>query len=388
MIRFRLLTFSFLIIISFTATAQVKTGADRLDKLLPLLAGKRVGLIVNHTSLLSGTSTHLLDTLVSKGVDVRYVFAPEHGFRGDADAGEHFSDGKDRRTGVPIVSVYGKNKRPAPEQMAGLDVLLFDIQDVGARFYTYISTLFHAMTACSESGKTMLVLDRPNPNDYIDGPVIDESLKSFVGAVSVPVLHGLTVGELARMIQGEKWAGTKPFPLEVVPMKGWKHGDFYHLPVKPSPNLPNDQAIKLYPSLCFFEATNVSIGRGTHDPFQVIGYPDKRMGSFSFTPVSLPGFDKNPLQKDTRCYGVDLRKADVAGGLDLSYFLDFYRRSGLGDAFISRVSFFDLLMGDKPTRESITAGKSESEIKALWKSGLDRYKQIRKKYLIYPDQEK
>lgn len=385
MIRYRFLAFCLFICFSFSAVSQVVTGADQLDRLLPMLKNKRVGLIVNQTSLLSGTSVHLLDTLVSSGVRVAYVFAPEHGFRGDADAGEYISDGKDRNTGVPIVSIYGKNKRPTAEQMAELDVLLFDIQDVGARFYTYISTMFHAMQACSESSKTMIVLDRPNPNDYIDGPIIDESLKSFVGAVSVPVLHGLTVGELARMIQGEKWAGEKDFLLEVIPMQGWEHGDFYSLPVKPSPNLPNDQAIRLYPSLCFFEATNVSVGRGTYFPFQVIGYPDRKMGDFSFTPEALPGFDKNPLQKGNVCYGVDLRDVKVDGGLSLRYFLDFYRRSGLGKAFISRVQFFDLLMGDKPTREAILAGKSEAEIKALWQPGLNRYKRLRQKYLIYPD---
>lgn len=370
----------------FAATmfARLQVGADKVDEIAALTKGKRVGVIVNHTSLLTGSSVHLLDTLVERNVDVKKVFAPEHGFRGNAGAGEKIDDERDEKTGLPVVSLYGKNRKPTPEQLADIDVLIFDIQDVGTRFYTYISTMFYAMKACSEQGKEMLVLDRPNPNDYIDGPVIEDSLKSFVGAVSVPVLHGLTVGELACMIRGEQWDGKKDYPLHVVRMSGWKHGDPYSLPVRPSPNLPNDQAIKLYPSLCFFEATNVSVGRGTSFPFQVLGYPDKKFGTFTFTPKALPGFDNNPLQKDKLCYGIDLRQAEVQGGLSLKYVLDFYRIWG-DKSFISRTSFFDLLMGCKQTRYDILAGKSEAQVKERWQPQLTAYKEMRKKYLLYPD---
>lgn len=366
-------------------SAQVKTGADQLDKVIPLLSGKRVGLIVNQTSLLSGTNTHLLDTLLSKGIDVKRIFAPEHGFRGQADAGETVIDSKDKKTGLPITSLYGKNKKPSAAQVADMDILLFDIQDVGTRFYTYISTLYYAMQTCAEENKMMVVLDRPNPNDYIDGPIIKPELKSFVGALSIPVLHGVTVAELAQMINGEGWVGKQPAQLKVVTVKGWKHGDAYSLPVKPSPNLPNDQAIKLYPSLCFFEATDVSIGRGTYFPFQAIGYPDKRFGEFTFTPVSLPGYDKKPLQQDKLCYGSDLRNVPVEGGLSLSYLIDFYNQSGQGEKFITRPLFFDKLMGDTLVRQDLKNGKTEKEIKARWEDDLKKYKDMRKKYLLYQE---
>ena len=374
-------------VLTLPLSAGIRNGADRLEKLLPLLEGKRVGLIVNHTSLLQPSGRHLADTLLACGVQVTAIFAPEHGFRGKADAGEIVSDGKDERTGLPVISLYGKNKKPTPEQLINTDVLIFDIQDVGARFYTYISTMYYALQAAAAQNKEMIVLDRPNPNDFVDGPVLDESLKSFVGALPVPVLHGLTVGELARMIVGEGWAGNNPVKLEVIPVEGWKHGQPYRLPVSPSPNLPNDQAVRLYPSLCFFEATDVSVGRGTPFPFQVIGYPDPRYGSFTSTPVSRPGFDKNPLQKDKKCYGSDLRKATPPEGLSLHYFMDFYRISGKGNEFISRPEFFDKLTGDKQLREDLAGNKTEEQIKARWKEGLDEYRRTRAKYLLYPDQK-
>ena len=276
----------FLSLVWEISVAQIQMGADKIDEILKQTDGKRVGIIVNHTSLLSGSSVHLLDTLVARGVNIKKIFAPEHGFRGQAAAGEKVDDERDTKTGLPVISLYGKNRKPTPAQLSDVDLLIFDIQDVGTRFYTYISTMFYAMKACSEQHKAMLVLDRPNPNDYVDGPIIADSLKSFVGAVSVPVLHGLTVGELACMIRGERWDGKDDYPLHVIRMSGWKHGDPYSLPVRPSPNLPNDQAVKLYPSLCFFEATNISVGRGTEFPFQVLGYPDKKFGSFTFTPVA------------------------------------------------------------------------------------------------------
>ncbi len=365
----------------------VQNGADQMDKILPLLQGKRVGLIINHTSVVGESQVCLLDTLLSSNINVVSVFAPEHGFRGDADAGESVADGRDTKTNIPIISLYGSNKRPTREQLAGIDVLLFDIQDVGARFYTYISTLYYAMQSSAQYGVSMVVLDRPNPNDYVDGPIISENLKSFVGALSIPILHGLTVAELALMINGEGWSGDKSVDLAVVPVKGWRHGEPYSLPIKPSPNLPNDQSIALYPSLCLFEATNVSVGRGTYEPFQVIGYPDPKYGSYKFTPQSLVGFDKNPLQKGKLCYGLDLRHVEPPKGFSLSYFIDFMRISGAGANFISRTQFFDMLSGDATLKKQLASGVSEEQIRATWAADLERYRSMRKGYLLYPDYE-
>ncbi len=376
------------ILLSFGALLNgyaLECGADRLDQLLPLIEGRRVGLIVNQTSVVGEEMTHLLDTLIARGVDVVAAYAPEHGFRGDADAGEKVVDGRDSRTGVAIKSLYGASRRPSEEQLQGVDILVFDIQDVGARFYTYISTLYYVMQSCGEFDIPIVVLDRPNPNDYVDGPIIREEHKSFVGALSIPLLHGLTVGELALMIDGERWASQEPLDLEVVEMRGWSHGEPYSLPIKPSPNLPNDQSIALYPSLCLFEATEVSVGRGTYDPFQIIGYPDPKFGEYTFTPQSLPGFEKNPLQRDKLCYGVDLREVSPPKGFSLGYFIDFMERSGEGAAFITREKFFDMLLGDSALREMITSGASEAEIRKVWQSDLKSYNKMRQKYLLYRD---
>lgn len=378
-----LLSISFLL--STMQAVPLRTGADQVDKVVRLLKDKKVGLVVNHTSLVGDRQVHLLDTLLKRDVCIVKIFAPEHGFRGNADAGEMVSDMKDARTGLPVVSLYGKNKKPSKEQFAGLDVIVFDIQDVGTRFYTYISTMYYVMQTCTEVGIEMIVLDRPNPNDYVDGPIMQDSLRSFVGALPLPVLHGLTVGELAGMIRGEGWGNTRSLKLTVVPLKGWKHGDAYSLPVKPSPNLPNDRAIALYPSLCFFEGTNISVGRGTSYPFQVIGYPNKIFGDFSFVPQALPGFDKNPLQKNKKCYGVDLRSCDVRGGLSLKYFLDFYRTSRQGKDFFARPRFFDMLIGNTQVRKDIIAGKDEVQIKKRWDEELMKYRKMRELYLLYPD---
>lgn len=367
------------------AQSRVQVGADRLETWLPALEGKRVALAVNHTSRLTGTATHLVDTLLARGVEVVALFAPEHGLRGTADAGETLSDGKDSRTGLPVYSLYGRNKKPAPEQLADVDVMIFDIQDVGARFYTYTTTLYYLMQACAEEGVSLWVLDRPNPCDYVDGPVLQDSLRSFVGALPLPVLHGLTVGELAQMIRGENWGGTVALDLQVVPLRGWQHGDPYSLPVKPSPNLPNDKSIQFYPSLCFFEATQVSVGRGTYMPFQVIGYPDSTFGSFTFTPVALPGYDKNPLQRDRLCYGVDLRDSIPPKGLSLRYLLRFFQLSGSRADFFSSPSFFDRLMGNRQVRRDILAGKSEAGIRSSWQKELAAYRVLRRQYLLYPD---
>lgn len=370
-----------------TNREKITVGAECLNEYIPLIKGKRVGMVVNHTSTIGTNHTHLVDTLFKLKINIKKVFAPEHGFRGNADAGEKISDAKDTKTGLPIISLYGKNKKPMPEQLKDIDIIIFDIQDVGARFYTYISTMFYVMEACAENQKTLIVLDRPNPCDYIDGPVLKDAFKSFVGILPIPLLHGCTVGELAQMINGEKWLKSpKPYcDLKVIPVKGWKHKQPYSLPIKPSPNLPNDQSIQLYPSLCLFEATEISVGRGTTFPFQVIGAPNKKYGTFTFTPTSLPGFDKNPIHKDQICYGEDLRKKKDVGGFTLSYFLDFYKKSGYDASFISRTRWFDLLMGTDRTRKAIADGKTETEIRQTWQAELQKYKEMRRKYVLYSE---
>lgn len=365
---------------------KVVTGAERFDQYLPLLQGKRIGIVVNHTSVVGTEHTHLLDTLLKQNINVVKVFAPEHGFRGNADAGETVKDGKDSRTGISIVSLYGNNKKPTAAQLKDIDVIVFDIQDVGARFYTYISTMYYVMQACAENKKEMIVLDRPNPCDYVEGPILQPAYRSFVGMLPIPVLHGCTVGELALMINGEGWIGGKknPCSLKVVPISGWRHGEPYSLPIKPSPNLPNAQSIRLYASLCPFEATRISVGRGTTFPFQVLGAPDKKYGDFTFTPRSLPGFDKNPMHKGTACYGKDLRNTtDEVNGFTLRYFLHFYHVSGEGAAFFSRPRWFDLLMGTARVRKAILKGESEEASRNSWQKELQDYKEMRRKYLLY-----
>lgn len=370
------------------STAQtVVTGAEQMDRLLPLLDGKRVALVVNQTSMVG--ETHLLDTLIASGVQVKKVFAPEHGFRGNADAGEIILNGKDVRTGIPILSLYGKNKKPTAGQLQNIDLVLFDIQDVGARFYTYISTMHYVMEACAENHKSMIITDRPNPCDYVDGPVRQKDLQSFVGMHAIPLLHGCTIGELAQMINGEGWLknGVK-CSLTVIPVEGWEHGQPYSLPVKPSPNLPNDQAVALYPSLCPFEGTAISVGRGTYYPFQVIGSPDIRISSFSFKPEALEGFDKNPMYKDQTCYGNNFRLINAPKGFSLRYILTYYqvyKDLGKADQFFTRPQWFDMLIGNHTVRQQIIEGLDEEEIRAGWLEELETYKQIRNKYLLYPD---
>ena len=378
----------FLLISSISIHAQVRMGAEQMEKLLPLLEGKRIALVVNHTSVVGRSHTHLLDTLLNLKVDIRKVFAPEHGFRGNADAGETVKNGRDTKSGKPILSLYGKNKKPTPAQLEDIDLVLFDIQDVGARFYTYISTMHYVMEACAENKKSFIVTDRPNPCDYIDGPVREASKKSFVGMHPIPVLHGCTVGELAQMINGEGWLkdGLR-CELTVIPVEGWKHGQPYSLPIKPSPNLPNDQSIALYASLCPFEGTSVSVGRGTHTPFQIIGSPDIQAYPYTFTPQALEGFDKNPLHKGKACSGLDLRYIQTPKGFSLKYVIEFYqayRKAGKADRFFTRASWFDLLLGTSSVREAIIAGKDETSIRSIWQSSLDNYKIIRQRYLLYP----
>lgn len=372
------------------ATAQVKNGADRLEELFPLLENKRISLVVNQTSLVQ--NVHLLDTLYNKGVHITQVFAPEHGFRGDADAGEFIKNGKDYRTQVPIISLYGKNKKPQPSQLQQTDIVIFDIQDVGTRFYTYISTMFYVMQACAENNKELIILDRPNPCDYVDGPVLDMKYKSFVGILPIPILHGCTIGELAQMINGEGWLGNNlQCPLKVITIEDWKHGQPYSLPVKPSPNLPNDQAIALYPSLCPFEGTSVSVGRGTDFPFQIIGSPTTKNLKFRFMPHSMKGSDKHPLHQDTYCYGLNLSsEKNIPKGFSLQYVIQFYNyfqnlTKHAEKEFFTRPHWFDLLMGTNQVRLDILKNKTEEQIRSAWQKKLNQYKEIRKKYLLYED---
>ncbi len=381
-----------LLLISFSGMCKatnIRNGADQIETLTSLIGNKKIALVANQTSLTG--STHLLDTLYSLGKRPVALFAPEHGFRGKADAGETVKDGKDVKTGTPIISLYGKNKKPSATDLANIDMVVFDIQDVGARFYTYISTLYYIMQACAENGKELIVLDRPNPCDYVDGPVLKKEYKSFVGMLPIPVLHGCTMGELAGMINGEGWLGNNlKCNYSVIQIKGWKHGDPYSLPVKPSPNLPNDQSIALYASLCLFEATSVSVGRGTYFPFQVIGSPllPKDKYPFSFTPKALEGFDKNPLHKNVVCHGLDLRETDISGlnGFSLKYVIEMYRefkKINKSESFLTRPKWFDLLMGTNQVRLDMLKGKSEEEIRSVWNEDLKKYREMRDKYILY-----
>lgn len=361
-------------------TLPIKLGAARLDAYLPLVAGKNIGLVINHTSLVN--NTHLLDTLVALEVQVTKIFSPEHGFRGEKGAGELVDSGIDQVTGLPIISLYGNHKKPTEEDFANLDMIIFDIQDVGTRFYTYISTMHYVMEACAENNLPLIVLDRPNPNGmYIDGPVLEPAFRSFVGMHPIPVLHGCTVGELAKMINAEKWLKQGlQCNLSVIAMENYNHQLDYELPVKPSPNLPNQQSIKLYPSLCFFEGTIVSIGRGTPYPFQVIGHPKSNFDHFTFIPKDVPGAAVDPKHEGDQCHGHDLRKVDLAGGINLSYLLKYYEQLNHLDFF---TSYFDTLAGTDELRKQIIAGLDEEAIRISWAEPLTHYKTIREKYLIY-----
>ena len=366
----------------------VTVGAERMELLLPTLQGKRVALMVNQSSLVGSTGTHLVDTLLSQGINIVRLFVPEHGLRGKVDAGKNVRSGVDEKTGLPIVSLYGQRKRPTPEMLADIDLLVFDLQDVGTRFYTYISSMHYLMEACAEEGKTFVVCDRPNPNDFIDGPILEPDYRSFIGVDPLPVAHGMTVGELALMIDGEHWLrGGNTCHVKVIPMAGWSHGDPYELPVRPSPNLPNSRSIELYPSLCFFEATIMSVGRGTSKPFQAIGYPDKRFGSIVYTPQIKIGEDSNPRHKGRLCYGTDytsvsLPKRQIA----LGPLLDYYRKAdSLGLQLINQRQLFDLLAGTKKLRQQLSSGLSEEEIRASWQAGLKDFQAKRARYLLYTD---
>ncbi len=371
-------------------TGEVVLGAARTGEYVPLLNGKRVALLSNQTGMVG--DKHTLDLMLENGVNVVTIFSPEHGFRGNADAGEHVSSSVDEKTGIPIASLYdGKSPMPSKEVMDGIDIIVTDIQDVGLRFYTYYVTMINLMDAAVTYDKQFMVLDRPNPNGmYVDGPILDMTLKSGVGRLPIPTVHGMTLGELAQMANGEGWLKDgKKCDLTVIPCENYTHQTRYELPIAPSPNLPNMLAIYLYPSTCYFEGTTVSLGRGTDWPFQVYGHPDMTGYSFEFTPKSRFGA-KTPPQMDKLCHGVDLHnlKAEdvIAKGINLEYVIDAYRNlTKNGHQFYLKSNFFDLLMGTTRVRQLIAEGKSADEIKATWQADVELFKAQRKPYLLYEE---
>ena len=368
----------------------VVLGAARTSVYVPLLKGKRVALLSNQTGMVG--DKHTLDLMLENGVNVVTIFSPEHGFRGNADAGEHVSSSVDEKTGIPIASLYdGKSPMPSKEVMDGIDIIVTDIQDVGLRFYTYSVTMINLMDAAVTYGKQFMVLDRPNPNGmYVDGPILDMSLKSGVGRLPIPTVHGMTLGELAQMANGEKWLKDgKKCDLTVIPCLNYTHQTRYTLPIAPSPNLPNMLSIYLYPSMCYFEGTTVSLGRGTDWPFQVYGHPDMAGYDFEFTPTSRFGA-KTPPQMDKLCHGVDLHNLDaeevIAQGINLGYVIDAYRNlTAGGHQFFLKSNFFDLLMGTTRVREMIAEGKTAQEIKDTWQGDVELFKAQRKPYLLYDE---
>ena len=387
--------------IAENATHGIQTGADNYSAYLPLLKDKKVGIVTNQTGRIIVTSFYnaskdpngcakatkrdtlsIVDFLLDQKINIQKIFAPEHGFRGTADAGEHVVDGKDAKTGLPIISLYGDNKKPKPEQLEGLDVMVFDLQDVGARFYTYISSLHYIMEATAENNIQLLVLDRPNPNGgIVDGPILETEFTSFVGMHHIPMLHGMTIGEYAKMINGENWLKNDiQCKLTVIPCLNYKREMAYSLPVKPSPNLPNDQAINLYASLCLFEGTNVSIGRGTEKQFQIYGSPFLPKNDFSFTPI--PNFGaKEPVYKNQLCYGDDLTTIQKVNKLELKWLIKAYYSTSDKSKFFN--DFFTKLAGTKKLQQQIELSISEEEIRKSWEKGLIEFKEMRKKYLIY-----
>ena len=382
-------------------TVTILTGAEQMDRYLPLLEGKSVAIFANQTSVVG--KSHLVDTLLKRGVRIRAIFSPEHGFRGDADAGEHVNSQNDPATGIPIISLYGSKNKPSAADLEGVDILLFDIQDVGVRFYTYISSLQKYMESAIEHHLPLIILDRPDPNGfYVDGPVLDPKYRSFVGMQPIPVVYGMTIGEYARMLPGEKWLDSSSnlrlsstaqhldgFRLIVIPCRNYTHKSRYTLPVKPSPNLPNIQSIWLYPSLCLFEGTPVSVGRGTGKAFQQFGHPSFPKELYSFTPESVPGARTPPLLGQV-CYGYDLSRIDVGketgNRWSLQWLLDAYRLYPDKDHFFSgNGSGFDRLAGTDVLRRQIREGRTEKEIRKSWEPSLSHFKKIRKKYLLYAD---
>jgi uncharacterized protein YbbC (DUF1343 family) len=373
----------------------IRTGADQTEAYLGYLQNKRVGILANPTTVVG--SRHLVDSLLARGIRIVKAFGPEHGFRGNASNGAKVSDEKDPATGIDIISLYGKKRKPSPEDLADVDIMVFDIQDVGCRFYTYINVLRDVMEACAENNKELVILDRPNPNGYlVDGPVLDMKLKSGVGQFPVPIAHGMTIAEFAQMINGEGWLPNQmKCKLQIIPVKNYRHDMEYTLPVKPSPNLNTQQSIMLYPSVCLFEGTIVNLGRGTQFPFTILGSPLlKGKYDFSFTPVSIPGMSETPLHMNESCYGLDLRKYDVArlrktGRINLEWMMELYKAYPDKAKFFDRsqskqIGNIDFLAGDAEFKNQIMAGKSVKEIQATWEPKLSEYKTMRKKYLLYP----
>ena len=374
---------------------RILTGADQTEKYLPLLNGKRVAIMANPTTVIG--NTHLVDSLQKRGVNIVKVFGPEHGFRGNASAGVHVADETDPITGIPVISLYGAKNKPSKQDLADVDILLYDLQDVGCRFYTNINALARLMDACYENGKEMLILDRPNPNGYfVDGPVLDMKFKSGIGMFPIPIAHGLTVGEFAQMVNGEGWLSNKvKCPVTIIPVANYTHDMAYPLPVKPSPNLNTQQSILLYPSTCLFEGTYLNHGRGTYFPFTIIGSPAlKGKYEFSFTPTGIKGMSETPLFMNQLCYGLDLRNYDVAElrktkQINLQWMIELYKASPNKEQFFDNklskeMGVIEKLTGHALFRQQIMEGKSEKEIRASWEPGLSAYKTTRKKYLLYP----
>jgi len=381
-------------VIVSSAQARIKTGAEQTEKYLPLLNGKRVAIVANQTSIIGKTS--LVDSLKTLGINVVKIFGPEHGFRGTASAGAIVADSMDVKTGIREISLYGKKSKPSKADLADVDLVIFDIQDVGARFYTYINLLANVMESCAENKRELLILDRPNPNGYcVDGPILDMKLKSGIGMFPIPITHGMTIGELAQMYNGEGWlANRMKCEITVIPVANYAHGMEYELPVAPSPNLNTQQAILLYPSVCLFEGTIISQGRGTHFPFTVLGNPDlKGKYKFSFIPISIKGMSETPLHQNKICYGLDLRKFDTGefrktGQINLKWLMEMYQAFPYKEKFFdykqsNQMGNFDKLAGVATLREQIIAGKSENEIRESWEPGLSNFKKLRKKYLLY-----
>jgi len=376
---FLVLTIAFILI---SCNEGISVGAEQTALYEKLLKDKKVALVVNQTSVVKGQ--HLITALTAKKIAVAKIFTPEHGFEGQLDAGESVGNSQHKKTDIPIVSLYGKKKKPLPEDLKGIEVIVFDIQDVGIRFYTYISTLHFIMEACAENNIKLIVLDRPNPNGrYIDGPILDMSLKSFVGMHPIPIVYGMTIGELATMINGEEWLAKKSIcDLTVIPVKNWNHRMSYHLEIPPSPNLKTDVSIALYPSLCLFEGTNVSVGRGTDHPFELIGHPQHPIQNFKFIPQPNRGA-KNPKHNGKVCFGNDLSKTTPQYLFTLSYLIDFYQKSPLPQNFFN--DYFNKLAGNRILKQQIIDGMSEKEIKKTWTTQLEKFKKTRKKYLLYED---
>lgn len=377
-----------------TGTASIITGADQTEKYLPLLKGKRVAILANPTTIIG--NTHLVDSLQKLGINIIKVFGPEHGFRGNASAGAKVADESDPITGIPVISLYGGKSKPGKEDLADVDIMMYDLQDVGCRFYTNINALARLMEACAENNKELLILDRPNPNAYfVDGPILDMKLKSGIGMFPIPISHGLTIGEFAQMLNGESWLANKEkCNIKIIPVANYSHDMAYTLPVKPSPNLNTQQSILLYPSLCLFEGTVISQGRGTYFPFSVLGNPElKNKYIFSFTPTGIKGMAETPLHMDKACYGIDLRNYNTDNfrrtkQVNISWMIELYKAYPYKEKFFDfkqskEMGNIDKLAGTTTFKEQIIAGISESEIRKSWEPGLSEFKQMRKKYLLY-----